>query len=46
MAEMQRGHTFLAGLISIRYFPREAAKVMPEASPLPGLLASPTRAQV
>lgn len=37
-AELQRGQTFLAGL---KYSPTEAAKVMSEAWPIPGLLTSP-----
>lgn len=40
MAEQQRGQAFLAGLPNVRYSLMEAAKVVPEAWPLPGLLVS------
>lgn len=40
MAEWQRGQTFLAGLLKVRYSLMEAAKVVPKAWPLSGLLVS------
>ena len=40
-AELQRGQLFFTGLLRVKYSPVEAAKVMPEAWPLPGLLTSP-----